>query len=246
MADMNRWIYCFSAVLLFLCACNSEPKKEVPANTNDEGSGLEIIKRPFQNSEQIEYEISIVKGTAIKHGVQKRYYLHGSLYSTIPYIAGKKQGVAYTFYQASLDSEPQVWKEQPYEEDELHGTCRRYHRDGTLQAEYEYKNGLRAVGLKEYNESGKETEEPKLILTKHPVATGYLIQARLSDNYNNVDYYIGDLHEGKYLPKKMKSLQTRNDVGEIVISQTSGTVTITAEYSTRYRNRGVVSKSISL
>ncbi|WP_163323702.1 toxin-antitoxin system YwqK family antitoxin [Draconibacterium mangrovi] len=243
---MKGWIYCLFAALLLLGACNSESKKDTAETTNEESSGLEIVKRPYRNSEQIEYEISVVKGTAIKHGIQKRYYLHGSLYSTIPYIAGKKQGVAYTYYQASLDSEPQIWKEQPYEEDELHGTCKRYHRNGTLQAEYEYKNGLRAVGLKEYTESGKEIEEPKLILTKHRVATGVLIQAQLSDDYDNVDYYIGDLLEGKYMPKKMKALQTRNDVGETVVSQTSGTITITAEYSTRYQNRGVVSKSINL
>ncbi|WP_319502246.1 hypothetical protein [uncultured Draconibacterium sp.] len=243
---MKLWIHCLSAALLFLLACNSDPKKEVSENKGEESTGLEIIKRPYRNSDQIEYEISVVKGTAIKHGIQKRYYLHGSLYSAIPYIAGKKQGVAYTYYQAALDREPQVWKEQPYEEDELNGTCKRYHRDGTLQAEYEYKNGLRAVGLKEYTESGKEIEEPKLLLTKHRVATGYLIEARLSEDYDNVDYFIGELTEGKYLPQKMKGLQTRNDVGEIIVSQTSGSVTITAEYSTRYQNRGVVSNSINL
>lgn len=243
---MKRWIYLMSAALLFLLACNSEPKKETSENASKENSGLEIVKRPFQNSEQIEYEISVVKGTAIKHGMQKRYYLHGSLYSAIPYVAGKKQGVAYTYYQAALDREPLVWKEQPYEEDELHGMCMRYHRSGTLQAEYEYKNGLRAVGLKEYTESGKAIEAPSLLLTKHRIATGYLIQARLNDDFDNVDYYIGDLLEGKYMPKKMKALQTRNNIGEVVVSQTSGTVTITAEYSTRYRNRGVVSKSIQL
>nr|WP_321356118.1 hypothetical protein [uncultured Draconibacterium sp.] len=243
---MKGWIYCISAALLLLFSCNSEQKKDASQKTSEEGSGLEIVKRPFRNSEQIEYEISVVKGTAIKHGIQKRYYLHGSLYSTIPYIAGKKQGVAYTYYKASLDSEPQIWKEQPYEEDELNGTCKRYHRDGTLQAEYDYKNGLRAIGLNEYSESGKAIDPPKLLLTKHRISTGYLIEARLSEEYDNVDYYIGDLLEGKYMSKKMKALQTRNDVGEIIISQTSGTITITAEYSTRYRNRGVVSKSINL
>ncbi len=243
---MKGWIYCLFAAMLFLVACKSESKKETSGISSEEGSGVEIIKRPYRNSEQIEYEISVVKGTAIKHGMQKRYYLHGSLYSAIPYIAGKKQGVAYTYYQASLDSEPQIWKEQPYEEDELHGICKRYHRNGTLQAEYEYKNGVRAVGLKEYTKSGKEIEEPKLLLTKHRVATGYLIEARLSDDYDNVDYLMGELTEGKYLRKNMKALQTRNNIGEVVLSQSSGTVTITAVYSTRYQNRGVVSKSITL
>ncbi|WP_319267581.1 hypothetical protein [uncultured Draconibacterium sp.] len=243
---MKRCIYCLSVALLLLSACSSEPKKEAPENTSEESSGLEIRKQPFRNSEQIEYEISVVKGTSIKHGMQKRYYLHGSLYSAIPYIAGEKQGTAYTYYQAALDSEPQVWKEQPYEDDELNGICKRYHRDGTLQAEYEYKKGLRAVGLKEYTEAGKEIEQPQLKVAKQRVASGYFIEASLSDDYDNVDYFIGELVEGKYLPKNIKGLQTRKGVGEIVVSQTSGTVTITAEYSTRYRNRGVVSKSIEL
>ncbi|QIA08573.1 toxin-antitoxin system YwqK family antitoxin [Draconibacterium halophilum] len=243
---MKRMVYCLFVVLLFMAACNFKTSKNTANSEEEQDNGLEVRQQPFRNSDQVEYEISVVKGTTIKHGIQKRYYLHGSLYSAIPYIAGEKQGIAYTYYQAALGNEPQIWKEQPYENNELNGTCKRYHRDGALQAEYDYKNGLRAVGLKELTESGKDIEQPKLLLSKHRVPAGYLIQARLSDDYNNVDYFIGDLVEEKYLPKKMKTLQTRNEVGEIVVSQTSGTVTITAEYSTRYRNKGVVSKSINL
>lgn len=242
---MIRYL-CFFAVILILCSCNTKTAENASQPSTEDNDGIQIVKKPYKNSEMIEYEIPVVAGTQIKHGIQKRYYLHGSLYSEIPYVAGEKQGTAFTYYQAALDSEPQVWKEQSYEKNELNGTCKRYHRDGTLQAEYDYKNGLRAVGLREYSESGKEIEQPKLFLTKHRVATGYLIEARLSDDVDNLDFFIGELTEGKYLPKKMKALQTRNDVGEIVVSQTSGTVTITAEYSTRYRNRGVVSKSVEL
>ena len=179
---MKRIIYCFSALLLILVACTSSPQKSEEEPSTEIDDGIQVVRKPYRNSEQIEYEIPVVRGTEIKHGIQKRFYLHGSLYSTIPYVAGEKQGVAYTYYQASLEEEPQVWKEQPYENNLLHGVCKRYHRDGTLQAEYEYKNGLRAVGLKEYTESGKEIEEPKLSLTKHRVATGYLIEGRLNDN----------------------------------------------------------------
>ncbi|MDX8339249.1 hypothetical protein SLH46_08665 [Draconibacterium sp. IB214405] len=243
---MKRIIYCFSALLLILMACNSTPQKSEEQPASGEDDGIQVVRKPYRNSEQIEYEIPVVKGTQIKHGIQKRYYLHGSLYSTIPYVAGEKQGVAYTYYKASLEEEPQVWKEQPYENNVLHGVCKRYHQDGALQAEYEYKNGLRAVGLKEYRENGKEIKQPELIVTKYRVAQGYYIAAQLSDNNKNVDYFIGELVEGKYLPAKPKALQVRSGIGEIVLEQTSGKVTITAEYSTRYRNKGVVTASVNL
>lgn len=243
---MKRIIYCFPALLLIILGCNSSPKSSEEQTPGEIDDGIQVVRKPYRNSEQIEYEIPVVKGTEIKHGIQKRYYLYGSLYSTIPYVAGEKQGVAYTYYQASLEEEPQVWKEQPYENNLLHGVCKRYHRDGTLQAEYEYKRGLRAVGLKEYRETGKEIEQPTLILTKNRVEQGYYISARLSDNNKNVDYFIGELVEGMYLTENLKSLQVRSGIGEIVLEQSTGKVTITAEYTTRYRNKGVVTASIDL
>ncbi|HYQ57734.1 MAG TPA: hypothetical protein VEP89_10345 [Draconibacterium sp.] len=244
---MRQVLLGFITIVLFAGSCTpNKQKNEQDTATQVEDDGIQVIKRFFRNSDRIEYEIPVVKGTTIKHGVQKRYYLYGSLYSIIPYVAGKKQGVAYTYYQAALDKEPQVWKEQPYEDDQLNGTCKRYHRDGTLQAEYEYKEGLRAVGLKEFSESGKAIIQPDLLLSKHKIPAGYLIVARLSDDDKNADYYIGELVEGKYMPKNMKGLQNRNGVSETVVKETSGTVTITAEYSTRYRNRGVVSAQIDL
>jgi len=77
-------------------------------------------------------------------------------------------------------------------------------------------------------------------------ATGYYVTARLSNNKENVDYFIGNLIEGKYLPDGLKGLQVKNGLGEIVVDTSKKKVTITAAYISRYRNRCLVSKTISL
>ena len=192
----------------------------------------------------VEYEIPVVKGTNIKHGTQKRYYRHGSLYSEIPYVAGKRDGLAITYYPVTVDAKSIVWKEQAYKDDNLEGICKRYHRNGELQAEYEYKNGLPAVGLQEYYQSGNPVKLPELVLNKTRTLEIFYITARLSDSSKNVDYFIGDLVEGKYLPANLKGLQVVNGVGEILVSLTTKQVTITAVKFTKYKNRYIVSKSI--
>ncbi len=228
-----------------LFSCNNQPvKKAEPENAVPDG--ISIITKPYENAPKaIEYEIPVVKGTNIRHGIQKRYYQHGSLYSEIPYVAGKRNGVAYTYYPVVGSAEPIVWKEQPYTDDKLEGICKRYHRDGKLQAEYEYKNGLPATGLKEFYQSGNPVKQPTLILDKVKVTNSYYVTARLSDDTKKVDFYIGDLVEDKYFPEHLKALQVVDGKGEILIPLTTEKITITAVKFTDYQNRYIVSKSIT-
>ncbi len=239
---------CFFLVIILFVSSGCKIKTRESISTPKEAiiDSIEIVEKPYKNSTRIEYEIPIIRGTTKKHGMQKRYYLSGSIYSKIPYDNNLKQGIAYTYYQSAPGNDPQVWKEQPYVNDQLHGTCKRYHRDGTLQAEYEYKNGLPALGLQEYSESGKPLKQPALILTKKKVNDGYYITARLSEDFEKADYFVGSLEEGRYLPKNLKGLQVRQGLGEIVINKDSGRVTISALYFTRYHNWGLVSNSIQL
>ncbi|MBN1986558.1 MAG: hypothetical protein JW761_09660 [Prolixibacteraceae bacterium] len=228
--------------MLFNC---NQPQKET-IKKDSVPDGISVIKKPYKNSPNvIEYEIPVVKGTDIKHGIQKRYYQHGSLYSEIPYLAGKRNGIAYTYYPVTGNAEPVVWKEQPYKDNQLDGICKRYHSDGKLQAEYEYKNGLPATGLKEFYQSGNPVKLPGLILNKTRTANHYYVTARLSDGTKNVDYFIGDLVEGKYLPENLKALQVVNGEGEILVPLTTKKITITAVTFTDYQNRHIVSKSIT-
>jgi hypothetical protein len=229
---------------LLLFSCN-QPQKET-TKAHSVSDGISIIRKPYENAPNVtEYEIPVVKGTDIKHGVQKRYYRHGSLYSEIPYIAGKRNGIAYTYYPVTGNAKPVVWKEQSYLDNNLEGVCRRYHRDGTLQAEYEYKNGVPATGLKEFYQSGNPVKHPDLILNKTRTANHYYVTARLSDGTKSVDYFIGDLVEGKYLPENLKALQVVNGEGEILIPLSTDKITITAVTFTDYQNRYIVSKSVA-
>lgn len=227
--------------------CN-QPKnqQEKTSTSTNEKDSISIIIKPYENSRNVtEYEIPVLKGTNIRHGIQKRYYLHGSIYSEIPYVHGKREGMAKTYYPATTSESPAVWKEQPYKNNELNGICYRYHRNGKLQAEYEYKDGLPAVGLKEFNTSGKPINLPTLILSKSNTNVYYYVTAQMSDHEKNVDYYVGDLVEGKYMPENLKGLQVKNGVGEILLPLNTKKVTITAEMSTEYKNKYLVSKTIS-
>ncbi|QGY42572.1 hypothetical protein GM418_02565 [Maribellus comscasis] len=238
-------IILITAIFYFGCQ-NPKPQVEETVNLTPAKEGITIVTRLYENSATaVEYEIPIVKGTSIKHGIQKRYYQHGSLYSEIPYVAGEREGTAYTYYPVNGNAEPVIWKKQSYKKNKLDGICKRYHRDGTLQAEYEYKDGLPAVGLKEYYQSGNQIKHPDLLLKKVKTLENYYITARLSDGSKNVDFFIGNLAEGKYLPENLKGLQVVKGVGEILIPLTTQNVTITAVKFTDYKNRYIVSKSIT-
>lgn len=238
----------FTVILLFvLGSCTTRPKTQDTEPVNAEPDSIQVIQKPYKNTtDLIEYEIPVLRGTSMKHGIQKRFYRHGSLYSAIPYDHGMKVGIAYTYYPAAEGVEPVVWKEQSYKKNVLNGACKRYHKDGILQAEYAYKNGNPAIGLKEYSQSGKAIKQPTLILSANRTASGYYVTARLSNNTKKADFFIGNLVEGKYLPDGLKGLQVKNGLGEIIVDASKKKVTITAVYMSRYRNRCLISKTIRL
>jgi len=241
-----KLIVIFSAVLC-TSSCSTKTKNNSTSETKTENDGIEIVYKPYKHTtDLIEYEIPIVKGTSIKHGIQKRYYRNGSLYSTIPYLKGIREDTAYTYYLGTEGVKSKIWKQQVYENDKLNGICKRYHDNGELQAVYEYKNGLPAIGLKEYSRTGKELEQPQLILNSNRVQSGIYISAKLTKPMSNVDFYLGELVEGKYFPENLKGLQIKNGVGEVIVDASIMSVTITAFYSTRYSNRGLVTKTIRL
>lgn len=242
---MKHLLFILIILAIAISSCNTKPspKKQKAAKADS----TEIIQRYYKNTKDVvEYKIPVLKGTNIKHGIQKRYYRHGSLYSAIAYKNGKRTGKAYTYYQAAVGVKPNVWKELMYVDNKLHGICKRYHKDGTLQAVYEYKNGNPAIGLKEYKPSGVLIKQPEIIVSTLQTGRGLYISAQLSDNNKKVDYYIGELSEYKYLPKGLKGLQVKNGMGEAILDGSIKKITITAVFTTRYRNSCLVSKTIYL
>ena len=170
-----------------------------------------IIKTKHFNNDPngpIEWKVSVkVKedGSTIRHGLSTRYSKNGKVYEKINYVDNKKHGLRLTYHSTG-----KVWKEQSYVNGKLDGLCKRYDRDGNLAAEYSYKSGLPAVGLKEYTNLGKEREQPTLKVTKvNEIATAnrYVLKLSLAGEnlkrIKSVEYYMGDLIEGKYYHKNL-------------------------------------------
>lgn len=241
----------FSVLLFIFSSCINQGAKRLEQQMKEdaEKDSIFVIKKPFANDPtKIEYEIPVLKGTNLRHGIQKRYYSHGSLYSEVPYIRNERNGIAYTYYKAFKNESPAVWKEQPYVNGKLNGLCKRYYSSGKLQAEYEFKDGLPAIGLKEYTESGEEISMPVLTAKSSPTSIYYYVTAQLSKSNNKTTFYIGELIEGKYMPENMKKMQERNGVAEILIPREGGqkTVTVIAVFTTRLSDQCILAKTINL
>ena len=239
----------FTLIVTSSCFNQSEKKNSASKNEVSVNDTTEILKAPFKNNRnKVEYEVSVKKGTKIKHGIQTRFYDHGSVYSKINYKNGKKNGMAYTYYPEYKDAEPKVWKEQPYIEGKLSGICKRYHKNGKLQAEYEYYEGFPAIGLKEWKETGDPINLPTLKVNKEVINHQTYLSASMSNNAKNVKYYEGTLLNGKYVTKNIIPLLTKDGVGELTIPHTSNkkNVTIIAMLSTRYRNTYYVAQTVNL
>jgi antitoxin component YwqK of YwqJK toxin-antitoxin module len=243
---MLKKITFYLVLITFLSSCFTSGTKKTAEKTDDNDSII-VVKKTFKtNPKKIEYEISILKGTNKRHGLQKRFYPHGSLYSEIDYLMNKRVGVAKTYYQAFGGKKPQVWKEQPYTNGKLDGTCRRYHKNGQLQAEYVYKMGLPGLGLKEFTNKGVPVKQPKLILSSKKKKGFIEITAKMSNKAKKVKYFAGFLVDGKYVSKNMKELEVKNGVGRLLIpiTATKRFENITAVASTRFYNKLIVTGTI--
>ena len=139
----------------------------------------------------------------------------------------KKHGKRYTYHSTG-----KVWKEQSYVEGKLDGICKRYDRNGKVSAEYMYKAGLPAVGLKEFTNLGKERVQPTLKIQKiDQVASAHKYKLKLSLTGENlkriksVEFYMGDLIEGKYFHKNLSPAKaTSSKTGEFSFGVPKGHV----------------------
>ncbi|MCU4155289.1 hypothetical protein J1N10_04840 [Carboxylicivirga sp. A043] len=207
------------------------PQKEVVKTGSKNADGTFIKKRHFNDDPHspVEWEISMKfqegSKSAIRHGVSKRFSKSGKLLETITYKENKKDGIRLTYHSTG-----KVYKEQPYIDGRLNGICKRYDRDGELTAEYEYKNGLPGIGLKRYTNLGKLRPDPVIKITKNDNirTTGtYVLGLSLAGegvkSIKSVEYYEGQLIEGKYYHKNLspaKKLSSKK--GEISIKLPKG------------------------
>jgi len=225
-----------SAIILvltiFLSGCqyfNGETSKTTDVKNAD---GTIIKTKNFNNdpSSPIEWKVSVkvdAQGKTIRHGESIRYSKTGKVYERINYVDNKMEGKRYTYHSTG-----NIWKEQNYKDGKLDGECKRYDRSGKLTAIYNYKQGLPGTGLIEYTNLGIERTQPTLKITKLDEvskASRYKIKLSLTgedlNSVKSVDYYLGDLIEGKYFHKNLERARILNDKeGEFNFEVPKGTM----------------------
>ncbi len=111
-----------------------------------------------------------------------------------------------------------------------------------MTAEFTYKNGYPAVGLKEYTNLGKERTQPTIQILKQNIGNGtYELKLSLSGKnvkrIKKVKFYMGNLIEDKYFKTNLESAK--------VTSEKTGTLTVTSNQVEADKTVNVVANAIT-
>ncbi len=181
----------------------------------------DVIKEYYPNR-IIKSETEVIDGK--RNGISKTYDEIGRLVSTAEFVNDTLQGwmttynpqngkvTAKAFYKNDKQNGPvtlyyaegQLYREEYYKEGRVDSIVRTYWPDGKLQAEIYFKMGSPALGLKEYDEKGNPVEQPGIVIkeiNQLRSANTFKLKIYLTNQSTNVDYYLGDLVDEKYLDR---------------------------------------------
>ena len=150
------------------------------------------------------------------HGEVITYYPGGQISTLANYNNNRKEGIEKKYYKGG-----QVYRIRPFKNGKLNGTEIRYYKDGGKKTIQEFKHNNPARGLAEYSPGGKLiTDYPRIlfkIIKNRDYAEQVLLYFYMSDESENVDYYIGKLIANKYFDKDGELELSKNGIGEIWI-----------------------------
>jgi hypothetical protein len=151
---------------------------------------------------------------SLPHGLAKRYFKNGQLLEEAEYRDGIQHGVTKTYFEnGNLSSIT------PYDSGRIHGTKKKYRKDGTpaYQAPYHYDQPC--VGLTELFLSGRPVDTyPKIVITPKDDmlrSNMFTLEFTLSNKSRMVEYYKGQLTDGKYIGSSAKEIYVSNGVGKL-------------------------------
>ena len=207
-------------------------------------------KRYYYDSGQLKSIVTYKDNKKV--GVSHTYYKSGEKQYDIPYQDGKKHGKVLWYYKSG-----KVYRETEYQNGKKNGTQRKFWEDGKLKSELNYKDNMLSTGLKEYSNTGKQKSTPHIKVEEINTlrTTGeYTIRLKMSNGNKRVQFYQGELIEGKFFPKDGRGfmeLRTKSGVGELKIRIQSGyqmtkDFYVVAVESTPYKNKRVLSKKIPI
>ena len=183
-----------------------------------------------------------------KVGTSHTYYETGEKQYEIPYVNGKKDGLVKFFYKSG-----RLYRSTSYREGLKHGLQKKYWEIGKIKSEMRFEKDMMCKGLREITKAGKQKAEPKIIV-KHVnllnESSMYRLELSMDKKYKGVNFYIGELLDGKCLPIKVNShlsgLETKKGKATFVFSVPSGhrinrNIPIVAVVKTLYQNHYILS-----
>jgi len=238
---MRRFFIIGFVLYLALTSCGHADKR---GNYRDENNNVRMVRQFFSNG-YLKAEIPVKDNK--RHGITKNYSSEGRLLSTVNYINGKKEGKTTNYYftgkvhstilyKNGIKEGNAIWYYKsgkpysinPFINNKLNGVQKKYYESGKLQAEIPYKDKQPGIGLKEYTSEGKLiTNYPKIIIQEvNQIAASdrFILKIYLSKRSGNVQFYLDDLDQGKYLKKNMYEIPTKNGVATRVYDVPPGYV----------------------
>lgn len=211
----------------------SEPVKVNQRNDNGEREGLFVSKTP-----EGKFRTQINYKNGKKHGEALDYYDSGDLRARIEYVEGAKDGLATWYYDGE-----NVFRINTYKNDLKNGLQQKFYKNGNKLSELEFLNEYPGVGLKEWKENGDQRVLGNYIKV---YKKGLRLYAEMSSGQSNVQFYYGELSEGKFLNNKLRDISGSNGVAELPFEQIKDTknIVITARYKTYLKNDRVVSTTV--
>jgi hypothetical protein len=151
---------------------------------------------------------------SLPHGIFRQYFKTGILFEESEYRNGIKHGRSRTFHPNGRLS-----TETPYDSGRIHGIKKKYRGDGQIAFEAPYYYDHPCTGLREFYLSGRLVEKyPGIVITAEDNLlrnNQYTLHFSLSDKNQRVEFYQGELTDGKYISGNAKLIRTENGTGSL-------------------------------
>ena len=183
-------------------------------------------------------------------GLATNYYKNGAVHSTIEYKNNQKNGQEIWYYENG-----KKYRVNHFLNGKLNGVQQKFYNNGRLMSEVPYKNNQPGKGTKEYSEDGKLIAMTAKIAVNEidqvPMTGKLILQLYLTNRSGNVEFYVDDLDEGKYLPEYTYSLPVENGIAIKDYYIPRGTalmkkITIIAKYTSKMRNPYIITRSYNV
>jgi antitoxin component YwqK of YwqJK toxin-antitoxin module len=188
-------------------------------------------------------EIQVRNG--LRNGITKNYDERGRLASTAELADDKYEGwminynpknnkvTAKALYKNDQQNGPatlyysdgQLYREMTYVDGRVDSIVKTYWPGDKLQAEVYFEMGQPAVGLKEFDKNGTPVKQPAIMVKEVDLLSLFNkieLKIFLSDNTKEVEFYKGELKEGKYLYAKTPVIYSRDGIATLYYTVPKG------------------------